>query len=808
MNTQGVELPQLYQVSQTFFEKYGNGRLLGRRFSRLFKKCKDENRFRALMRACGYKDNPRGFFKHLCRKLETIAATPLGEKPDGIKLNGYQLPQIYIYHLLELFWPGEKKTADPMAIRSAAQVEKWVPGKTEKRLDQVLSEYPVRLSHHVIRQSMVSNPVAAQYLPFDGELDGCGHDATFEGHFKTGVVEQMYQNRMIFLLTMQCPVYCRFCFRKHKDLRHEACPTIDEIQAAVAQVQNNPNIKEVLVTGGEPLYHRLNLAVTLQGLMEVDHLDVIRIATRSVSYYPQLFLDNGGELLDYLLEYQGECRQRGKRIEIGLHFLHAHEISVQSLEVISKLVHGGIKVYLQTPFLTDVNAEGKPLSRLFSQLRRAGVEIYYIFTPCHPIHGTRRYWSDISTAIQAQTYLRAHLSDRAVPKLCTATSLGKIEWNSSGWIVDTDGDDPRNIWIRTPYTQEYFRDFIQDAEALPHVRENAEGTLDVQMMASPGEEISGINLSPGPELSIQRSLGDKGAKAPVQTLPEDILTRENSLSALVPGAIAVEKGVYRTHKTRVDMDLAEEFDLSYVKDHPKVTDIVLHGVDPKDPSALEELVEKVKSIEHIQALRLCCPDFWRETDLWSWDWIDQILEWQDTSVTTPFRVELETWWLTPDQLGEEQILTAREWAGTGIDIYANVPLISGVNDSPETIRSLAHGFRRGEMDFHHLYVAGLSLQNQWNAEHPMEASSIIDIASDIRQFCSGREIPLYIIRTPLGEVDFGLGTTLVQGEEGWEVSLPPYTMEYYGKICLDFALPPGAREEDRMLYIPVQGVVG
>jgi len=79
----------------------------------------------------------------------------------------------------------------------------------------------VRLSHHVIRQALVSEAVAAQYIPFAGELDPTGHEITFDGHFKQGLLEQMYQNRVIFLLDMHCPVYCRFCFRKHKNLRQE-----------------------------------------------------------------------------------------------------------------------------------------------------------------------------------------------------------------------------------------------------------------------------------------------------------------------------------------------------------------------------------------------------------------------------------------------------------------------------------------------------------------------------------------------------------------------------------------------------------
>ena len=62
--------------------------------------------------------------------------------------------------------------------------------------------FPVRLSDHVIRQSLVSKGVADQYLPFEEELDPAGDEITFDGHLKKGVLEQMYSNRVIFLLDM------------------------------------------------------------------------------------------------------------------------------------------------------------------------------------------------------------------------------------------------------------------------------------------------------------------------------------------------------------------------------------------------------------------------------------------------------------------------------------------------------------------------------------------------------------------------------------------------------------------------------
>jgi lysine 2,3-aminomutase len=78
----------------------------------------------------------------------------------------------------------------------------------------------------------------------------------------------MYQNRVIFLLNMSCPVYCRFCFRKHKESRNETNPTPADVKRAVDHVRNSPAIKEIVITGGDPFMNRANMACAIDGLME------------------------------------------------------------------------------------------------------------------------------------------------------------------------------------------------------------------------------------------------------------------------------------------------------------------------------------------------------------------------------------------------------------------------------------------------------------------------------------------------------------------------------------------------------------
>jgi len=436
------DIDSLTLAAGEFFNKYGTSKLMGLDLTLVFTGS-PEKRFDRLLAACGHKDDPRGFFKSV---FATVSQVSAGKNQKPVVINNILLPVLFLYWLLEFYYPSNHfisiKTIDQLKETTGVCPEN--PSIVQK----VMDKYPVRLSHHVILQSKISRAVAVQYFPFSKELDSRGHTITFDGHFKKGLLEQMYQNRVIFLLDMSCPVYCRFCFRKHKSFRKEKSPCVSDVNRAVEQVKNLPAVKEILITGGEPLLNRKNMEAALEGLMEIDHVKTLRIATRSIAYYPQLFLKNNREYLWYLKSKQADCIKMGKRMEIGVHFVHPDEVSIQSLEIISDLVKSGIPVYVQTPFLNNLNNSGPVLSRLFTLLRNAGAEIYYIFTPCHPIHGTQTYWTPISQSIEAHRHLRAHLSDRCIPKLCTATPLGKMEWHTSGWAVAEDGSDPDHIWIR------------------------------------------------------------------------------------------------------------------------------------------------------------------------------------------------------------------------------------------------------------------------------------------------------------------------------------------------------------------------
>ena len=732
---------QLEHQSCLFFEKFGSGTLLGRSVFASLKKKGHALDFDDILVGCGYEDDLQNFFKALLTQMFSQSGKP-------VTINKIKIPLLYLYHLLQILLPGNALHR----ISCVDQLEELgVFTNMEKRPDiaQVIDQYPVRLSDHVIRQAMVSDNVAKQYLPFAAELDTTGEPITFDGHLKHGVFEQMYENRVIFLLDMKCPVFCRFCFRKHKTTRKEMTPRVSDVRRAVEKVIRRPAIREVLITGGEPMVNRPNLDAALEGLKKADHVDVIRIATRSIAYYPDLFLKNNQAYIHYLVEKNRQLKECGKRIEMGIHFVHPDEVTVQSLEIITALVKNGVQVYVQTPFLNTLNTTGRELAQLFSLLRNAGAKIYYIFAPCSPIHGTKPYWAPISSSIKALDELRNSVSDRSIPKLCTATPLGKIEWGTSGWAAEKDSENPQFVWIRTPYTRDYFQQFVKEEKRMPVCRQNTEGTLDARFRVDMGDNALFAGNRPLKKKKPDVNTG-QGHPLIKSRVLSDLLTTPPLQPSFMP---VPDRAISRIHPSVLEMNMAAgKKAMDYLEEHPVITDVILHleAGDFDAPEAVITRINQIKDSSQVTCLRLSCPQINPCPALFTKAWITALAQVMDFSVSTPFRVEVETWFLDPGETGAPHEKLAAQLISRGINIYANVVLVKNINDTPQRIVELACRLRKASIEFHHLVVDGHAVHKKYNRPTVVDDSRLIDIASHIRRSCSGRQIPLYVIQTPKG----------------------------------------------------------
>jgi lysine 2,3-aminomutase len=766
-----------------------------------------------LAEATGFADDVEGLLVEVIDRL----AGASNENPPDLAVGGVRLPDALAITVLEALVPGDAL----VDVKRVARLEKLanlkIPAEQREAMQKVLDLYPVRLSSHVIRQMRLSPSVAYQYLPFVEELDPEGLVHTWVGQFHRGVIEQMYSNRVIFVLNMSCPVYCRFCFRKHKECRTQRAPTQHHVSLGIQYIRQSPAIKEIVVTGGDPFMRRPTLTWAVDGLAAIPHVETLRLATRSLAYHPALFTARDGWWLDWLERKQLELEHKGKRLEVATHFIHPDEVSPRSLEVISELVSRGVPVYVQTPFLGGCNDRGPELAELYRLLRGAGAEMHYIFMPCSPLQGNRRYRSSLSDGFQAFAYLRANLSDRAVPHLCTATAIGKIDWGGSGWAVEKDGDDPRYLWLRTPYTTEYFEAFAPILDLSRVARPNSEGTLDARFWVDVGDE----EWLLGPREGRPWSLGPVAPESFPEGESRAALTelQRQAMTSQGPGRSLVATGspaLYRVHRTRVelDVDAADERldeDLESIAADRRITDVVVFA--DRDATrrlhAVARVQQRLLGIPHVTALRIRSRRVATEPEAISDGVAARIGSWNEIRVTRPLRVEVEIPVLHQSEIGDELRRVVGRLRRHGVSAYAVIPLLSFINDTEEALLAITAACRRIGIEVHHLVLAGHPLQRRWAAEHPVAMGRVIDLATVLRRRGSGRELPRLILQTAFGEHDFGLTAVPIRRGRGASVSFRLLDVDLDGLRELDpgFELPSGVKlDGDSRPLVRIRGI--
>ncbi|MDH3799920.1 MAG: lysine 2,3-aminomutase, partial [Desulfobacterales bacterium] len=446
--------------------------------------------------------------------------------------------------------------------------------------------------------------------------------------------------------------------------------------------------------------------------------------------------------------------------------------------------------------------EGPELTRLFSLLRGAGAELHYIYIPCSPIQGNSVYWSPISKGLAAAQYLRAHLSDRIMPRICTATPIGKIDWHSSGWAVEKDKQDDHFFWIRTPYTPEYFKDFAQKVEEQDVVRVNSEGTLDARFMAQIGDDSIFIGSRKAAPTKADET--DQDALETMQALT----IKDQRIGCSIVSTASVN--VFRAHETRVEIDAtANDKDLDYIRQDNRITDVVISSEQDaiENLYGIGKLIGDLREIHHVNAVRLRSLKFNYEPAVYTRAVIDRLGELNRLAVVNPLRLEIETQFLHSSEIEQVHGDLIKALHNKGITVYNNTPLLANINDNAEEIHRLAFSCRQIGLEFHHLYVAGLPLQKDWSQKHPVDISTVIDIATRVRRDGSGREIPRYIILTELGEVDFGLTSRLSEENGGMTLKLLPYTLDYFKGLDPTYDWPPQVRiDSDGKPTLPVVGL--
>ena len=228
---------------------------------------------------------------------------------------------------------------------------------------------------------------------------------------------QRYPDRALLLATDRCAVYCRFCTRSRMVGDGGGAFSLEALAPAFAWLRAHPEVRDVIVSGGDPLAMATPRIVRLvEALRGIESVETIRLATRVPVTLPMRITR---ELVQALRPYHP--------LWVMTHFNHPKELTRESIAACERLADAGFPVMNQTVLLRGVNDDEETLATLFRGLVRARVRPYYLLQ-MDPVKGTSHLRTKLSRGVELLEKLQGRLTGIAMPKLICDTpgGLGKV----------------------------------------------------------------------------------------------------------------------------------------------------------------------------------------------------------------------------------------------------------------------------------------------------------------------------------------------------------------------------------------------
>jgi lysine 2,3-aminomutase len=213
-----------------------------------------------------------------------------------------------------------------------------------------------------------------------------------------------YPDRALFLVTSQCAMYCRFCTRKRKVGTDRMVITKETVRAGLEYLRKTPEIRDVLVSGGDPLLlDDDELGRILESLRRIPSVEIIRIGTRVPCTLPMRVTTRLAAML-----------KRYHPLYINTHFNHPDEITPEAALACNRLADAGIPLGCQTVLLRGVNDDPEIIKKLMHGLLYIRIKPYYIFQG-DMTKGTNHFRTPIEKGLEIVKSLIGHTSGLAVP---------------------------------------------------------------------------------------------------------------------------------------------------------------------------------------------------------------------------------------------------------------------------------------------------------------------------------------------------------------------------------------------------------
>jgi lysine 2,3-aminomutase len=242
-----------------------------------------------------------------------------------------------------------------------------------------------------------------------------------------------YPDRVLFLVTGFCPVYCRYCTRSRLVGKPggEYLFNTSQWERALDYIRSTPAIRDVLLSGGDPLVlSDERLEWLLSRLRGIPHVEFLRVGTKVPAALPQRITP---ALVRMLKRYHP--------LWLSVHFTHPDELTPEVARACARLADAGIPLGSQTVLLAGVNDDLEVLRRLFHGLLKLRVRPYYLYQ-CDPVAGSAHFRVPVEKGLEIMAGLRGYTTGYAVPTyvIDAPGGGGKIPLQPD-YYLEREGDD-------------------------------------------------------------------------------------------------------------------------------------------------------------------------------------------------------------------------------------------------------------------------------------------------------------------------------------------------------------------------------
>lgn len=289
-----------------------------------------------------------------------------------------------------------------------------LPDRLREPARRAATLFPLLVPESYVRRMNVGDPhdpLLRQVLPLNSEFDdrpGWTNDAVGDGPARVapGLLHK-YPGRALLIAAGSCAVHCRYCFRRHYPYGEEP-RRLDDWAPAMTALANDPSIREVILSGGDPLMLTdARLRELISRMAGIPHVTRLRVHSRLPVVLPDRVTD---ELLDLLRAFP-----RLTPLMV-VHANHPAEVVGDCAEALRMLVSGGIPTLNQAVLLRGVNDDADVLTHLCERLIDVGVMPYYLHQ-LDRVRGTAHFEVPDARAVVLLDELRSRLPGYAVPRL-------------------------------------------------------------------------------------------------------------------------------------------------------------------------------------------------------------------------------------------------------------------------------------------------------------------------------------------------------------------------------------------------------